>query len=752
MLWILLLISQCVFGFSVTHFVLKSCVDLIVEFIIGIPFGFAFSAFIFYYMSSIFAISALHILLHIALLLAASFILIALNGLKNFTSKILSLKPNKTVIFFAIASIITSYFIVFQQYYVDLPRINKFFQYEFNEEYTLMNSFYIGCNSGFTNPFKIRHPYCYKCLAKSHWLTALHSAMLLTAFSTEKVAITIPSFLLFVHFCFVFLYFSRTTLLKNSVYSVLSLFVFLFAGGFGFIRWFWRDPRRDYLNDFVYILSYDKHTYWSHPIFHYLLAYRPSFMSLSLIIDISFLLYKVVYSNGDKSNTKSELLNTDNYAFNLMGISFVSAFSGMLYGLTIPTQIEVSISFAVFLAVFFVILFLKKEAFDKKVANLLAFLIGFFLIFLPQVFILFRFRNCDVSIFTFKNFWQPLTLSGRFYGEIVIWFEALGIFAIITICVSWIHFVYVAFVSTCQSTKVKESAVYAIKFYLPSFCSFLFINKVQFHKESRQDIIAFYPCWMIFSSIIFIYTFDSFVESVKPTVKTVASKKKDSLSSDDSDEIQNKTINKDETDLIINVHLRNKNTRSEESYLEEIQGILIGWFIFFFVITVASAMIGYSRLNSKMTSVYTKTDMNVSQWIISNTNIKDLFYIDPNLGQADYNALTLSGRVVVQDPSQFFYYNPNEFISSSRSYNLKATHKLSRAGFIQEKYYQDELLKLASNLTSNEIFPKLKYVVSWNNSNQVFKIHLSKPDNWKLVYDKDNVLIHERLNAIKKKN
>lgn len=760
MLWILLLVSQCAFGFTFTRFVLKSYVDLIVEFIIGIPFGLAFSSFIFYFLSSVLAISTFHIFIHIALLLAVSFVLIVFNGIKNFKSELISFKPNKITILFLIISFITSAAIVFPQYYIDLPQISKSFHFEFNEEYTLMKSFYVGCNSGFTNPFKIRHPYCYKCLTKSHWLTALHSAMLLTSFSSEKVAITIPSFLLFFQFCFLYLYFSRVTILKNSIYSILSLFVFLFAGGFGFIRWFWRDPRRDISNDFVYIWSLDKQTFWSHPILQYLLAYRPSFLSLSLIIDISFLLYKVIYVQNCQKGSEKKIVNDDfsnptNYTFKLSNLSIISAFAGMLYGLTIPTQIEVTISFSFYLAVFFFFLFLIKGKFDHHLISLLSFVIGFASIFIPQIFILLRWRNCDQPIFSMVKFWLPLTVSGRFYGQIVIWFEALGVFSVMTVVVVWIHLLYVAFLSSSQSPKLKEAAIYVLKFYLPPFSSFLFINMVQFHGESRQNILAFYPCWMIYSSMIFICTFDSIVKSVKPTVRAVSSsKKRDSSSSENDEDFQvddeNRLKNKIESELIVNVHLRSGN-RAEDARVEEIQGILIGWFIFFYVITVASAMIGFHRLRSRRAYVYSTIDERLAEWIVLNTNIKDLFYVDPGFSNGDYSPVySLAGRVVVQDPALCPFYRPNNFISAERSRDLKISQKLTRAGFVQDRLYQSEVFNLTQNLESKIMIPKLKYVINWKNSNPKFNF-TPMPENWKLAYDNGNILIYERLKTNKKK-
>lgn len=783
MLWILLLISQCAFGFSVAHFVFKTHLDLIIEFIIGIPFGFAFSTFIFYFLSSFFAISVFHILIHIALLLVISIAFITFCNSKITKSRLLS-RPNKTIILFLIVSLIFSILIVMPLYYIDPPTFNKSLQYQFHEEFSLINSFYVGVNSGFTNPFKIRHPYCYKCLAKSHWLTALHSAMFLTSFSTHKISIAVPSFLLFYHFCFIYLFFSRTTILKRDIYSILSLIVFLFAGSFGFIRWFWRDPRHDISNDFVYMWSSDKRTLWSHPILQYMFAYRPSLLSLSLIIDIVFIFYKVIYINRSKKDANNKTLNNDslNSKWNVFlsedsnkldkkGITIASLFSGGLYGLTIPTQIEVTISFSIFALSFFMILLITYYDMSQFLFNFLSFIIGFALVLIPQFFILLRFRDCNFPIFTFSKFWQPITSSGRFYGEIVSWYEALGVFAGITIVVSWFYIVYTVFFSSTSSGSMKEEAIFALKFYLPSFLSFLFINQIEFHGESRQNIIAFYPCWMIFASIMFLYTFDSIITSIKlrpmnspSTARKINQNKTQdntsqnsnetknlSNSDDDEDnEIENDDENANESiiDYNLNVHIRLKDNGSlcEESHLEEVQGILIAWFSFFYILSISSAMIGFYRLSPRKSQAYYSDTIILSDWIIKNTKIKSLFYLDPSFEYQDYSAITsLSGRILIYDSSLCKSYYPNSFITPDRSSNLRLTQRLARAGFRQLSYLANDVNSLAVNLTSKTLIPKLKYVINTKNSESKFNFSSTIPNNWRLTFDHGNIQVYERL-------
>ena len=485
-----------------------------------------------------------------------------------------------------------------------------------------------------------------------------------------------------------------------------------------------------------------------------MLAYRPSLLSLSLIVDIAFILYKIIYNiNKERIQNNDDNFNSNDYSFNLFGIAILSSFTGILYGLTIPNQIEVTISFSVFILVFFGILFLTKKNLDQNVVCFLSFILGLITIIIPQTFILLRFRTSILPIFSFTKFWQPLTSSGRFYGEIVVWFESLGFYAGITIVIVWIHLIYVAYISKASSPKLRDAAINAIKFYLPPFASFLFINRVQFHNEARQDIIAFYPCWMIFSSIIFIFTFDSIVESVKSTIKPYSSSKKKDSSSSDIDEIekddQNSNKNENEAELLVNVHLRLTKNESqiEEAHLEEIQGIFVGWFIFIFIVTVSSSLIGFNRLRFRTTYAYTGNDKNLSDWIIKNTKIKDLFYMDSYNGFSGYSAVSsLSGRILIHDSSMISSLGQqNYFISPDKTPAMRVTQSLSRAGLMQDKWINKDLDNLASNLTVNELIPKLKYVINLKNTMSKFDFDKKNPGNWKLVYEVGNYMVYERM-------
>jgi hypothetical protein len=229
MIWILLLLSQVLCGFQIVFFVLRHHIDLFVQISIAIPLGFGLSSLTFFCLSTFLGINILHLFLHISALSLLSFYL----GWKSQILRYLGrfLHPNHQTIAFASISFFLTVWIVPPLYFTDYSSMNIAFGPALAEEISLMNSFYWGRNSGFAHPFRIRHPFCYHCVARTRWQTAFHSAMLRIGFASVRVCFTAPSFLLFFSICFSFCHFAKL-FLSNTFLSLSSLFVFIFACGF----------------------------------------------------------------------------------------------------------------------------------------------------------------------------------------------------------------------------------------------------------------------------------------------------------------------------------------------------------------------------------------------------------------------------------------------------------------------------------------------------------------------------------------
>ena len=97
---------------------------------------------------------------------------------------------------------------------------------------------------------------------------------------------------------------------------------------------------------------------------------------------------------------------------------------------------------------------------------------------------------------------QPISLhlirKGVYFSTIKFWFEALGLFPIFTLILSW-------FVIDLQM----------MKFYIPSVFIFIWANNTLFQQVDYMNITVFYPCWMIIGSIVYVKTLKKLVSLPK---------------------------------------------------------------------------------------------------------------------------------------------------------------------------------------------------------------------------------------------
>jgi hypothetical protein len=81
--------------------------------------------------------------------------------------------------------------------------------------------------------------------------------------------------------------------------------------------------------------------------------------------------------------------------------------------------------------------------------------------------------------FKFGKFWQPLTDSGVFFGPIVAWFRAIGLFAVLSLTLPWV------FLDRRQST-----------FFGPSVAVFFVANLIVVDGHPRFSFEVLYPLWV----------------------------------------------------------------------------------------------------------------------------------------------------------------------------------------------------------------------------------------------------------------
>jgi hypothetical protein len=176
-----------------------------------------------------------------------------------------------------------------------------------------------------------------------------------------------------------------------------------------------------------------------------------------------------------------------------------------------------------------------------------------------------------------SNLWDDLTERGIFFAPICLWWGALGIFGVVTLCVCWF------FVDK-----------HILKIYLPAMVVFLLGNFFNFQCMPRDNILLFYPGWMLAASVVFIATLVRFAQWPET---------------------------------------------------EQGKGIATAWATVFFVCAVVSALIGLSRLRGERLEIWGTEFEKIGNWIQDNLPIKAIVVI-PTDGELS-PVSTIAGRRVI---------------------------------------------------------------------------------------------------------
>jgi hypothetical protein len=524
MIWVSLLPAQLLFGFQAVLYLLKDKFDITTLLACSIPIGFSLSSILFFLVSALLGINILHLFIHTAGLFVVSLFLLVYNH--KLLRSIAKQPPRSDWLFFG-ASLVLSLLIVPRMYPAAPFCLHKSFVPDIAEEFGLIQSFYRGVNGGFVNLFKIRHPSCYKCHCRSRWLTAFHSSLFLIGFASLRKSFVIPSLFMFFSICFLLLKLAQRHL-RHSVFAIGSLLLFLFGGGYGFFDWFEPEGRASKDFDFVYNSGLSL-TEWSHPLFHYIFAHRPSQLSLALVIGIFLALAKSV--------GKREM-----------------AFVGVILGILPAVQHQVFMGAIAWLVVFFGVRFLKGRR-DPPVC--FAVFGAFFGIVGAVPLLHYLPRSNHLPLVIRERFWHSVSHSGGSFPWLTVWWQSLGLFGLLSLTVAW-------FFIDRRLTKL----------YIPSAALFVLANAYKFQGYSRQNIIVFYPFWVVMAVVVFF-------AAVEALCRRAAG--------------------------------------------DEVQGVVIGIALVVFVTSVASGVLGYIQLRNARQEVWDEDGAHVADWVVRNTPRKAVF-------------------------------------------------------------------------------------------------------------------------------
>ena len=211
MLWIFSLLSQLFLGFQIASIANPTDGSILIVLALSVPFGITISTFIYFFCSPFFGQNVFNLILNTILNVALS-IFAYLFRYKS-RKKPISIKK-KDLLFPLIYAILISYFL-YMCYYHKSEMVESVISYYLHEEYSLIASFYKGCNSGRINPFSLRHPDHFKAKLSGKCLPALHSSMLMQGGASIQISLLFPMILMSLSFCIVQQYFCRKLRIKE---------------------------------------------------------------------------------------------------------------------------------------------------------------------------------------------------------------------------------------------------------------------------------------------------------------------------------------------------------------------------------------------------------------------------------------------------------------------------------------------------------------------------------------------------------
>jgi hypothetical protein len=225
------------------------------------------------------------------------------------------------------------------------------------------------------------------------------------------------------------------------------------------------------------------------------------------------------------------------------------AFAGVVLGILPAVQTQVFLCALIYRFVWFGLWF-ALEGKKSKLGDFIQFGIFFGAVaVLPLIHYIPR-RN-RTSMIIREDFCRGLRDSGVFFAPVAVWWDALGLFFVVVIIFPfWL------------------GDVQLIKFYLPGLVVFAFLNRYRLQPYYRQNVLGFYPLWMIPGCIVFFSTIRKLEEKFKS---------------------------------------------------EEVKGLVIGLGALVYVLSIASGLLGVRNLHDKRFEAWTPDMEALAKWIAGNT-------------------------------------------------------------------------------------------------------------------------------------
>ena len=468
MIWLFTIISELWFGFEITYYFLDQMLNIVFVAAFGVTVGIGTSSIFFFLCSTILGQNLIHIILHSLLLIFISIGLLQKRiRIPKKLSRFTDIKKPEIII--SLIYIVISIYLTWKVYLPAPRSFSLVFDYHLTEELSLISSFHHGVNSGFVNPFYIRHPNLYGHSAITRWLTAFHSSMLQYGFASLKMSLFIPSFLLISSYLIIMFYFA---LQFNIPYYIAFFvpFISILLSGFGFLRFLHHEKRTIRTNDYVSQSGYGKYPRF-HPVFHLLYGFRHTTLTLPLVNGIIYIyLWMIKYK---KANT-----------------SLMIPFVGFMFGLIMPaTQFQTFIGFIVFLLLYTAMQ--KKSKNYSSLKKIFIYIFIGFLIHFP------RYLNIEFlkNSFSLQVQWKQL-VQHELIPPFSLWWNNCGVFIIIFLFLSWFQL---------------KSVEYYI--FIPSVACFIIFNFWKVQSQAQFNIFIFLSLNYSIGSCIVVATLYRFIKS-----------------------------------------------------------------------------------------------------------------------------------------------------------------------------------------------------------------------------------------------
>lgn len=264
--------STSFFGFEIIRLLTRGKLDFYEILSMCFPIGLILKICCSFLINSFIGLNIIHfILLFISSLSLATF-------LKFLNKKRLSL-PRKTYFtyFSFILSIIIAKKLSSLAFLSGKTVLNfKNIQYEVG----IINSFVVGCNKYSSFITGVRNPFCYGMNMYTDFIPEMYEAFLKISGCSLKNSISLVTFVL-LNSAFLLQYNLTYRISNNEITSCLSMLVFMFIGGFGFMRMA-NDSNFVKGVNFVDYFSKNDFIYWGHPILNCYIASRTNLLSLCL--------------------------------------------------------------------------------------------------------------------------------------------------------------------------------------------------------------------------------------------------------------------------------------------------------------------------------------------------------------------------------------------------------------------------------------------------------------------------------------